>query len=166
MVGPLLLRSSVTFYRQHPLQLVLSVLGIILGVCIVTAVWITNSSSKRAFALSTESLYGRTTHHIVAADGVDQTVYAGFRKTFPHILAAPIIEGHALIDNNVFSLLGVDPFSEISFQRVLVQSANSDSYKLDASGLLLSRVTSERLNLSAGDVLSLRTGNDLSLIHI
>ncbi len=166
MVGALLLRSSVTFYRQHPLQLVLSVLGIILGVCIVTAVWITNSSSKRAFALSTESLYGRTTHHIVAADGVDQTVYSGFRKTFPHILAAPIIEGHALIDNNVFSLLGVDPFSEISFQRVLVQSANSDAYKLDASGLLLSSVTSERLNLSAGDVLSLRTGNDTTDIKL
>ena len=189
MVTQLLLRSSTTFYRQHPLQLLLSVLGIVLGVCIVTAVWITNSSSQRAFALSTEALYGRTTHHIVAAQGIRHQEYTAFRSAFPALLAAPIIEGHALIGNNVFSIIGVDPFSELPFERVDLDSINSggshrsvDSKSnssgsgsgsgsdgdgdgdgivsmLNNSGLFLSEVTSDRLNLGAGDELVLRSGN-------
>lgn len=166
MVAQILLRSSITFYRQHPLQLLLSVLGIVLGVCIVTAVWITNSSSKRAFALSTEALHGKTTHHIVAAQGIDNAYYAQLRKEFPALLAAPIIEGHALIGNNVFSLIGLDPFSELPFGRIATGPANNDNTVLDNAGLLLSQITSERLNLSAGDTLALRTGNTTTDIKL
>ena len=130
-----------------------------LGVGIVTAVWITNSSSKRAFALSSEALHGRATHHIVGAQGIDNASYVRLRKIFPNLLAAPIIEGHALVGNTVFSLVGVDPFSELPFERIALGPADADNAMLDASGLLLSSVTSERLNLAAGDVLPLRTGN-------
>lgn len=159
MVTKLLLQSSITFYRQHPLQLLLSVLGIVLGVCIVTAVWITNSSSKRAFALSTEALYGRTTHHIVAAHGIDQRFYAQLRKEFPALKAAPIIEGHALAGNSVFSLVGIDPYSEAPFGRISEGPVSVDNNLPDASGLLISSVTGKRLELDAGDRLSLKTGN-------
>jgi len=166
MVTPILLRSSLRFYRQHPLQLLLSVLGIVLGVCIVTAVWITNSSSKRAFALSTEALYGRTTHHIVAAEGVAHAFYVEFRKQNPALLAAPVIEGHALIDNNVFSLIGIDPFSELPFGRISGSSNNLEqelgAAMLNASGLLVSAATGARLNMQAGDELPLRSGNSVS----
>lgn len=162
MVANILLRSSITFYRQHPLQLLLSVLGIVLGVCIVTAVWITNSSSKRAFALSTEALYGRTTHHIVAAQGINHDFYAQLRKEFPALLAAPIIEGNALVGNNVFSLIGVDPFSELAFGRVSnapTNNTDAGNIMLDTSGVLISHVTGERLNLDTGDILDLSSGN-------
>ena len=159
MVANLLLQSSIRFYRQHPLQLLLSVLGIVLGVCIVTAVWITNSSSKRAFELSTEALYGRTTHHIVAANGIEHAFYTQLRKKFPHLLAAPIIEGHALIGNNVFSLVGIDPFSEASFGRVSAGPTDLNYSILDSSGLLVSSVTGDRLNMIAGDELALISGN-------
>lgn len=166
MVAQLLLRSSITFYRQHPLQLLLSVLGIVLGVCIVTAVWITNSSSKRAFSLSTEALHGKTTHHIVAAQGIDNAYYAQLRKDFPALLAAPIIEGHALVGNNVFSLIGVDPYSELPFGRMSAGPKSAENSMLDSSGMLLSNITSERLNLVAGNVLPLRTGNTTTNIKL
>lgn len=167
MVGQLLLRSSFTFYRQHPLQLLLSVVGIVLGVCIVTAVWITNSSSQRAFALSTEALHGKTTHHIVAAQGIDNAFYAQLKKDFPTLLAAPIIEGHALAENNVFSVIGVDPFSELPFGRIATGPTDADNAMFNSSGMVISKITSDRLNLQAGEVLALRTGNtttDITLL--
>jgi len=70
MVSRLLLSSSWHFHRRHPLQLLLSLIGIVLGVGIVTAVLLTNHSAVRAFALSSDSLYGNATHQIVAANGI------------------------------------------------------------------------------------------------
>lgn len=117
MVYRLLVKSSWQFYRRHPAQLLLSILGILLGVGIVTAVLITNSSSQRAFALSSEALYGRTTHHISGANGLEQTEYVDLLKNFPHLSMAPVITGHLAIEDQIFSVMGIDPFAEISFKR-------------------------------------------------
>ncbi len=188
MVARILLRSSLRFYKQHPLQLLLAIVGIVLGVCIVTAVFITNNSSKRAFALSTEALYGRTSHHIVGAQGIDQQFYAQFRSDFPQLQATPIIEGHVLLGNDVFSLIGIDPFAELPFARLGINNnagdngflssllsldepstelpatdfsnanAQSDAL-LPSAGLLMSAASATRLALTAGDKLQLRTSN-------
>lgn len=161
MVANILLRSSLTFYRQHPLQLLSSVLGIILGVCIVTAVWITNSSSKRAFALSTEALYGRTTHHIVGATGIDQLFYAQLRKQFPTMLMSPVIEGHVRLGNDVFSLIGVDPFAELPFARLSTNPQADNATLFETDGLLISEASAKRLNITTGDAITLQTTNRL-----
>lgn len=158
MVIPILARSSIRFYREHPLQLLLSVLGIVLGVGIVTAVWITNSSSQRAFALSTEALYGRTTHHIVAAQGVDQAFYVDLRKDFPDLLAAPVVEGQVVVDNTALSLVGVDPFSELPFERIARGPMESNTAIFNNSGVLLSGITSDRLGTRTGDTLTILSG--------
>ncbi len=122
----LLARSSWQFYKRHPAQLLLSILGIVLGVGIVTAVLITNHSSQRAFALSSEALYGRTTHQLTGANGIDQADYVTLLKRFPAVPMAPIIEGHVAIGTQVFSLLGLDPFAEAAFARMR-RSGSSDS---------------------------------------
>lgn len=118
MLTRLLARSSWQFYRRHPAQLVLSLLGIMLGVAIVTAVLITNNSSQRAFALSSEALYGRTTDQLTGALGVDQASYVQLRKDWPELPMAPVIQAHVSIDDEVFSILGLDPFSEADFERM------------------------------------------------
>ncbi len=131
-----------------------------LGVCIVTAVWITNSSSKRAFALSTEALYGRTTHHIVGAQGVDQAFYAQLRKQYPNLLMSPVIEGHVLLDNEVFSLIGIDPFAESAFARLTNQADTNSINNLATNGLVMSAESAQRLNLNATDTITVKTAND------
>lgn len=167
MVAAYLLKSSFTFYRQHPLQLVLSILGIVLGVGIVTAVLITNSSSKRAFALSSEALYGRSTHQIVGAQGIDQNDYVQLRKQHPQLSASPIIEGPVLVGNEVMSLIGIDPFAETPFARLNANPASLSSWNpLDFSGLLLSSATAKRLGVSAGDSIEVRTSGDALSVPI
>ena len=155
MVAGVLLKSSWRFYRQHPLQLLLGLVGIILGVGIVTAVLITNSSSKRAFALSTEALYGKTTHHITGADGVDQHVFAWLRKNHPDITAAPVIEGLVTLDNTVLSLVGLDPFSEVAFARFGEGLETSEVATIDDANLMLSQTSAARLEVMPGDSIKL-----------
>ncbi len=117
MVATLLAKSSVRFYQKHPLQLLLSIVGIVLGVCIVSAVLITNSSSKKAFALSTDALYGRVNYQIVAPRNINQSDYVTLKKQFPKIKMAPIIEGYVSVNNSVYTLLGIDPFAELELAR-------------------------------------------------
>jgi len=156
------------------MQLLLSVLGIVLGVAIVTAVLITNQSSSRAFALSTEALYGRTTHQILGANGIDQQHYVDLRKAYPQMQMAPVIEGNLAIAGEVFSLLGLDPFTESGFARAgtnLLQTTSSNKTRnqsntqssaqsstkagftlplaqlLEPNALLISAATQQRLQL-------------------
>jgi len=113
----LLARSSARFFRRHPAQLALSFVGIVLGVGIVTAVLITNASSQRAFALSSEALYGRTTHQVLGATGVAGRDYASLRRALPNLPMAPVVEGEVAIGDELFSLLGLDPFAESAYGR-------------------------------------------------
>ena len=130
----LMARSSWRFYRRHPAQLLLSLLGIVLGVSVVSAVLITNSSSQRAFALSTETLYGRATHQIEGAQGIDQARYVQLVRALPTLEFAPIIEGYAAVGDEVFSLIGLDPFVEAPFGRGMEPSRFSESSTGDDAG--------------------------------
>ena len=125
----LLARSSARFFSRHPAQLALSLLGIVLGVGIVTAVLITNASSQRAFALSSEALYGRTTHQVLGANGVAGRDYAALRRALPMLRMAPVVEGQVAIGEELYTLLGLDPFAESGFGR-----SASGALAISASG--------------------------------
>lgn len=167
------------------MQLALSVLGIVLGVAIVTAVLITNQSSSRAFTLSSEALYGRTTHQLLGADGVDQTRYVELVRKFPGLRMAPIIEGNLAIGREVFTLLGVDPFAESGFDRAgtgLAQNnleGNRESKAtqqpgirtaierlLEPDALLISAATQKRLQLPLDEPLIVTAGGRTRQIQL
>lgn len=168
-VAGVLARSSARFYRRHPAQLALSFVGIVLGVGIVTAVLITNSSSRRAFSLSTEALYGRTTHLVLGADGIEGRQYAGLRLSLPTIAMAPVIEGQIAIGSELFSLLGIDPFVEATFGRTggdasLLDSLDDASVEplldllLDDDAVAISAATQARLDLPLDTSLEANVG--------
>ncbi len=113
----LLARSSLRFFLRHPAQLLLSILGIVLGTGVVVAVLITNSSASRAFALSSDVLQGRATHSITGAGGLDGARYAPLRRAWPDVPMAPVIEGHVAFGTEVLTLIGLDPFAEGRFGR-------------------------------------------------
>ncbi len=174
MVAGLLARSSWRFYQQHPLQLLLSVLGIMLGIGIVTAVLITNHSSQRAFALSTEALYGKATHQIQGASGIRDNFYADLRQAFPGITAAPVVEGFVAINGDVFSLIGIDPFAETPFNRAAnaignpaaTNSSTFDTSVIIDTGLLISASSNQRLQLAIGEPFQLQSSDTLHTLKL
>ena len=172
MLLRILARSSWQFYRHHPAQLLLSILGIVLGVAIVTAVLITNNSSRKAFGLSTEALYGRTTHQLTGANGIGQTTYVNLRQRFEGLSMAPVISGHAAVGDKVYTLLGLDPFAEGDFNRtgaMLASSSqsneNAESFSsgsnspiqalLRRDALIISQASAEQDQLAVGEPLTL-----------
>ncbi len=135
-MSPLVFRSMLRFLRRHPWQAGLSILGIALGVAVVVAIDLANSSAGRAFDLSTEALAGRATHQIVGGP-------AGLPDSlFPRLVvgagvhpAAPVVEGLATVGSGASTgrarrtlrVLGVDPFSEGAFRPELAAGAASGS---------------------------------------
>jgi len=150
--------------------------GIILGVGIVTSVLITNHSAIRAFALSSEALYGRATHQIVAANGIEDEQAAQFIQKHAGLTIAPVIEAETTLDNELITLIGLDPFREAQFGRLQNSSnttlANDATQALDSDGstnapfdlssilnnahpIWVSDATAERLNLSVGQTVTI-----------
>ena len=183
VVFRILAKSSWRFYRQHPAQLILSILGIVLGVGIVTAVLITNNSSQRAFALSTESLYGRTTHQLSGANGLDQSTYVTLRKRFDTVQMAPIITGHVTAQGRVYTLLGLDPFAEADFNRFGVsmaatatanqarsqsqgQSQATLQLLLQSNALIVGSNTAQSDSLPVGNTLQVDVGGEQHLANL
>lgn len=164
MVAALLLKSSWRFHARHPLQLLLSMLGIVLGVSIVTSVLITNHSAIRAFALSSEALYGKATHQIVAALGIQDQAAAQFIQQSPQYKITPVVESDVALNDELVTLIGVDPFRENAFGRL--QLSNQGTVQNSASNgntnaslawlandlipVWVSKATATRLNLTAG----------------
>jgi len=169
-ITQILMRSSWRFFKRHPAQLLLSILGIILGVAIVTAVLITNSSSQKAFALSSEALYGRTTHQITGASGVNEQTYVSLKQQRPDITMAPVIQDHVVIDSTVYSILGLDPFTEAAFERSnsspldeqsnTVKSSTNIALSdfLSSNSLLASEFSINENKLSVGETVELNVG--------
>jgi putative ABC transport system permease protein len=155
----LLWRSGVRYLLGHPWQFGLSILGVALGVAVVISIDLANASAQRAFALSAESVAGRTTHQIVGGpSGVPEDLYRRLRVELGIRLAAPIVEGYVAAPDDpgrVLHLLGVDPFAERPFRPYL--SGQQTRRRVDLSALLtqpatalMSSETAQQLGLKPG----------------
>ena len=115
-----LLNVGWRYLLRHPWQTVLMVLGITLGVAVVVAIDLANSSAGRAFDLTTESVAGRATHQVVGGPaGLDEAIYARLRVEGGVTLAAPIVSDYVTspqLGDRPIQLLGVDPFAETPFR--------------------------------------------------
>jgi len=122
-VIPLLARSGLRHALAHPWQLALSVLGVALGVAVVVGIDLASDSANRAFALSTEAITGRTTHHVFGGPaGLPDGAYAALRVGAGVRPAAPVVEGFVAVPGRAgvtLRVLGVDPFAEAPFRPFL-----------------------------------------------
>ncbi|WP_371734160.1 ABC transporter permease [Synechococcus sp. CCY 9618] len=110
--------------RRRPLQYLLCILGIALGVAMLVSIDLASGSAQRAFSLSTDAITGRATHRLVAIGpgGVPDTSFVALRRRFPAVPAAPVIEGYGRaeeLDGELMRLVGVDLFSEAPFRSTL-----------------------------------------------
>src|SRR5690606_18783681 len=103
---------------RHPWQSWLSLVGIALGVMMVVAVELANSSAARAFELSVAALDGNLSHRIVAQQGrVDDGVFTALRRELGVRASAPTLRGEVLTQGQRLTLIGLDPLSEATLQR-------------------------------------------------
>jgi putative ABC transport system permease protein len=160
-----LARSSLRHFTRHPWQGTLAVVGIALGVAVVVAVDLATGSARLAFALSSQAVFGRTTHQVVAgSEGLPDSVYTTLRVALD-VEAAPVVDVRGVLRagdaRRSVRLLGVDPFAEAPFRSYL-DATTSDldlSVLLTQPGaVLLTAETAAVLGVAVGDTLGLAAG--------
>jgi len=126
-----LLSLNLRYYRRHKLLSVLCILGIALGVGIVVAVELINSSAFSSLSASVDFLSGRATHSVVSGFGhIDEKHFPAI-WTHPHVeAAAPIIEVMATAvetGDEPIRFVGIDPFLDGEFRGFSAVGGDSES---------------------------------------
>ena len=123
---PATYRASSSYLLRHPWQLVLSLLGIVIGVAVIVAVDLANSSARKAFLMSMDAVTGAATHQVVGGpNGVDETLYRKLRTREGLTNVAPVVEGTVNIDGIPLQLLGIDLFAEQSMRSFTSETTTS-----------------------------------------
>ncbi len=161
MRGGVWRHASQRFLRRHPWQLMLALLGIMLGVAMVTAVDLANKSSTHAFRLSMEAVNGLTTHQIISTPGgLEEGLYLKLRMELGLRDSVPVVEayGHSL--GEVLHLLGIDPLARPTMQPAIGGQDRQTLATLLSRGdsVLLAAATAARLGIAPGDRIEVQVG--------
>ncbi|MEQ8262213.1 ABC transporter permease [Pseudohaliea sp.] len=104
--------ASTRFYRQHPLQLLLALLGISLGAAVIVAVALATRTAALSFDRSLEALAGPMTHELRARDGaLQEDLYRRLRLSGNPPPALPMLEAQLRIGDRQLTLVGIDPLA-------------------------------------------------------
>jgi putative ABC transport system permease protein len=177
----------ISLYRvmwQHlthrPLQSILLVVGVMIGVAMMVAIDVANNSAARAFELSTDALIGKTTHEVSGGpNGVNEKIYTRIRTEIGWRNSAPIVNDYVTVlelDEQPFNLLGVDPFAEPPFRNylsdgTLTTADNSDLFTLgrfllQPNTVLIGQGLAETYDLQPNDTLTLQYGDKTVIVTI
>lgn len=163
----LLPRFGIRYLLRHRWQTALMVLGIALGVAVMVAIDLANSSASRAFDLSTEAVAGRATHQIIGSgEGIPKSLYSQLRRNLPQLRAvAPVINQYVTFPNpngessRLFTLLGIDPFAEAPFRNYLgnetIPLNQLTAFLTQPGSVLLARSVAQQYNLQPCSALPL-----------
>ena len=154
--------ASFRFLLRHPLQILLTVLGVALGVAVVVSIDLAIQSSREAFRISTEAVAGRSTHRIVGGGGaLPDSLFTLVRARMGIRPSAPVVEGFAsspLLPGRALQVLGIDPFSEGPFRPFILGGSGGLEVTDLLSGrgaVFLGSGTAEAAGVSVGDDLPL-----------
>ncbi|MGE0158551.1 MAG: ABC transporter permease [Gemmatimonadales bacterium] len=157
----LLTRSSLRHLLHHRAQLVLSVVGVALGVAVVLSIDLATGSARAAFRVSAEAVAGQSTHEITSETGtLDERLFSRIRVDVGLHASAPVVEGFASsprLPGQALRLLGIDPFSEAPFRPFTVGGAGEldlARFLTTPNAVVLSAVTAARAGVGVGDTLS------------
>jgi len=153
----ILARANRRHFLRHPLQLLLAIVGVALGVAMVVSIDLAAESTHRAFALSMQALTGRYTHHITGGPaGLPESLFTRLRVTEGLRESAPAIEGYATVNGGTLTLTlaGFDPFSERNLRSRFVKAAKGDEavrLLTEPNTVMVSALTARRLGVHPGD---------------
>jgi len=154
----ILWRAGMRTVLLNPWQTVLAVVGVALGVGVVTAVDLANESSRRAFRIAAETVAGKATHQVVGgAAGLPEEQYRTLRITHRVRGSAPVVEGHVNLTDGAattLTLIGIDPFAETPLRSFSSRFASirvlETLMTVPGTGMLL-RSTADRIGIREGD---------------
>lgn len=158
-------RATLRHLLRHPWLTILSIIGVALGVAVVTGVDLANESAARAFRVAAETVAGRATHQIVGGPaGIPEELYRSLRVERGIRPAAPVVEGYVAVPGRpgtTLRIIGIDPFAERPFRAFgsrFIKGADLEGLLArPATGLLLQE-TAERLGVKRGGTLTVETG--------
>lgn len=157
-----LFKFNARYYRRHLMLSLLCMLGISLGVGIVIAVELINSSALDSFSSSVDFLSGRTTHTVVSRYGwIDEKLFKQL-WTDPDVKAAsPVVEVTAATletRGEAIRFLGIDPLLDAPFRHFVPRGGGESSLLTfltgDPPSAFLSADLMDRYELKAGDTLT------------
>ncbi len=172
MPAELAQRAGWRFLRRHPWQLSLALLGIALGVAVVTAVQLANDSAQRAFMLSMETVNGRATHQIVGGPGgLDEDLYRHLRVVLGLRESSPVLEAYGRSGNEALHLLGIDPLAQSDMASAMRPALTVEGDTLTElltrpDAALLAAATAARLGLAEGDRFTVTLGGRTREFHL
>lgn len=160
-----MLRICLRLSRRHPVRTLLMIVGIALGVAGVISIDISKTSIGKSFELSTASLTASSTHQIVGSNfTIPQTLFTDIRTRIGIRASAPVISKYVKADqmgDKPYTLMGIDPFSEMhfrSFETMAAGEASPLDLFSDKAGILISKFNAENFGLTSGSPISLKFG--------
>ena len=157
MVSRILSRSIWKYFFKHPWVILLSIIGVSIGVAVVVAIDIANTSSQKAFELSVENLTGTATHQVTGSPlGMDEDFYTEFVMAFPDIEASPVVEGYVKLNGETINLMGLDIFSSSYMTDEMRGSFDTSALALlvEPRTVLIPYVTADRMDIAEGDTIT------------
>jgi putative ABC transport system permease protein len=153
---------QITFrqWGTHRLRVVMTTLGIALGVAVFFAIRTANAALLDSLTLTVERLAGKSTLEISAGEtGFPESTLDTVRATPGVKLAEPVIEviaNTAFQDEGSLLILGVDTtgdqqLREYEFDRQQTQIVDPLTYLAQPNSILVSRIFADRHGLKIGD---------------
>ncbi|UCC17500.1 MAG: ABC transporter permease [Dehalococcoidales bacterium] len=164
MKKSLLYRSIWRYFLKHPWLIILSILGVAIGVAVVVSVDIANGSAQRAFELSIQNFTGKASHQIISTDpfGLDENLYTRLKQDFNELVSSATVEGYVKANEETVQLIGVDLFSAALFTDQLsgTSSQTLTDLILEPDTILVPEKTAERMGVFPGDAIVLVIGGE------
>ncbi len=168
-----LILANIRHFKRHPWLLILSVLGIAMGVAVVIAVDLANASALQAFERANQVIKGKTTHHIVGGPkGVDEKVYLELRLKQGVRQSTPIIEAIGKSKDfpaYTFKLIGIDRFTDGAFRNFSssINLSDENSHNGQSNRTIITRLLTEPFSLlmtkTRAQALSLNIGDSINI---
>lgn len=155
---------SLRYVRANPSRTFLTLFGIMLGVAVVFAIDVVNSSVMSSFRSAMETISGKTALTVSGPTGIPEELLEQVRAVPGVTTAVPVIEenAHDLNHDAQLVVLGVDTLSD---SEVRDYEVTADDVKIeddvaflnDPHGVIVTTSFAKRHNVKNGDVLTLET---------
>ena len=169
-------KTGLRYLLRRPLQSILCILGIALGVAVTVAIDLANSSAARAFNLSTEAVAGRANYQIAGTGGsLNEDVYRKLKVNLGIQDAAPVVDGYATaieLDQQPLHILGVDVFAEAPFRDYFGQRITQldmlalTNFLTHPDAILIGQALAQHYGLKVGSAFTLRIGDRQQVVHV
>jgi putative ABC transport system permease protein len=165
--------ASLRFLLRHPSQIILTTLGVALGVAVMVSIDLAIQSSREAFRISTQTIAGRSTHRVLGTGGdLPDSLFARIRTHMGVRSSAPVVEAFVTtprLPGRPLRILGVDPFFEAPFRPFLLAGSSRLDVTLllaDPMATFVGRSTAEELGVSEGDSIPLEVNGRSETLRV